>query len=328
MLFKTSTILSFFQDHLYRRTQSGLQPQGVPIDMGSAVVPPPKNPLPIDFTKTIVSTRINVLPKIPPKPLADKFDLQINMGESGNIIPVNIANINTTVNGNIQIAPRQAINTIKPTIIANIAPSMSTASTVSNTNIPGNNECKGVQMQQNPVLITPQMFQVVNTCTGAFLVPLTIVQTTACVNAPIASTTENHSTITNNVTDSEVITVEHEEIKQMDHCNCCLLIRRICKEKQTFITDFFKPKSSEEKKCDCSYRSYPKITNRLKFLVNSYKSKSWSVHKELQKRLNVVKKEKNCAEERCGSKMECDNNFSLEDMGKTYSFNTYNVQHV
>lgn len=55
---------------------TGSAPEGVPVDVGLQA-PPPKNPLPIDFTKEIRANRIHCKPIIDKPKQKDKYDLEI-----------------------------------------------------------------------------------------------------------------------------------------------------------------------------------------------------------------------------------------------------------
>ncbi|XP_049876773.1 uncharacterized protein LOC126374289 isoform X2 [Pectinophora gossypiella] len=129
---------------------------------------------------------------------------------------------------------------------------------------------------QNSYVLPPNMYRVVPTSLGAYLVPLTPLPSTATVNSinkPISSTVPN----TNDVSGPSKNSILTEILKQAErlktHCQCCILMKKICKEKQSLITDFFKTKKVDVK-CECTYRKYPRITNRLRMLVNNYKNRS------------------------------------------------------
>lgn len=238
-------------------------------------------------------------------------------------------------------------------LLANIAPKISNFETkivtVSNGNIgntglniasaDGTSLIENVQNlnrndnnQQNSSSTPPKMYTLFRTSAGSYLIPSSFIEKTNSVTAPIVSTgVTSDNTI--KVTVLKKITIEakkhsvlrnknddlipddtHKELK--DHCKCCIVLRKVCKEKQTCITDFFKSNKHKEKTCQCTDRKYPNMTKRLKLFLKNYKSNSWCVHKELQSKLKLIKKEMQ-TKHTCKSNVESlDDDYSLEDIGK------------
>lgn len=153
----------------------------------------------------------------------------------------------------------------------------------------------------------PALYSVVQTPSGAYLVPLSMV-TTNSASTPICSS-EVKETVANNLPEqSNVPTVPPLN----DHCECCVLIRKICKQRQTLLTDFFTPKV---RTCPCKEKrraTYPKITKRLRLLVNSYKSKAFCAWEGLQGRVKSLTQEL----KRCETKSLCTAvQYDLEEIG-------------
>lgn len=186
---------------------------------------------------------------------------------------------------------------------------------------------------QNASNIPSNMYTLIRTSAGSYLIPISAIRKTNTVNsvtAPIVSTgvtTENTVTILNkNTIEANIHSVPrkkndylipedtHKELK--DHCKCCIVLKKICKEKQTCITDFFTSNKHKDKTCQCTDRRYPKTTKRLKLFLRNYKSHSWCVHKELQSKLKLIKQELQ-EEHACASEIESlQDEYSLEDIGK------------
>lgn len=162
------------------------------------------------------------------------------------------------------------------------------------------------------LVISSNMYRVVETSVGAYLVPITILQVPSTVNSGngIAGTVP-HETVPNDVLVMTHNKRRSKSASSFDHCQCCLLIRKICK-RQTVITDFFKPKTEEVEKCECTDRRYPRMSNKLRLLITNYKDHSWSVHKKLQRKLDEGNKDKR------NNEMDVDTQCSLEDIGKFF----------
>ncbi|XP_026763366.2 uncharacterized protein LOC113521902 isoform X2 [Galleria mellonella] len=134
--------------------------------------------------------------------------------------------------------------------------------------------------------VSANIFTLVETSTGAKLIPLSL--TTTTVNStitPITSVVQPQDSIT------KPVPIKKDVIPLEEHCKCCILLRKICKQRQTFITDYFK--SNERRKvCYCkNVQKYPKISNRLKLLMYRYKSVVGRSFYKLQLKLNSLKKE-------------------------------------
>ncbi|KAH9635838.1 hypothetical protein HF086_002398 [Spodoptera exigua] len=121
-----------------------------------------------------------------------------------------------------------------------------------------------IQITQNseqPKLYN-HLYKFVETSTGPYLVLMPSTTHTYTVNTiqSIITTAEtNPNVITEPSRTSQTTVVT-------DHCTCCILLRKICKEKQTLITDFFGKKI--QTKCGCKEKRLPRISNKLKLLVN------------------------------------------------------------
>lgn len=147
------------------------------------------------------------------------------------------------------------------------------------------------------------MYRLVNTSTGSFLVPLEIVTIGSNNTGTVTKTTARDvlqvkskltvgtKTVTTPAEVASKVVLDKVPPKplQIDtrHCSCCILLRKITK-KQTVITDFF-GKNTSKRKCYCSEVKYPKITNKLRLLSNNFKNHSGLVFKELERRLEEIK---------------------------------------
>ncbi|XP_072942462.1 uncharacterized protein [Epargyreus clarus] len=238
-----------FMKYLHKSKHGVESPRGVALDI-NVKENLNKAPLPIDFTKPIACNRLNVLPPKPEQPLINRIDVPID----------------------------NADNT-------------STKSQYVATNI----------------------FTVLNTSSGSFLVPVHVSTKTVDTNTkPICTpvegdkdgsinkeeridsdnavqgtkSTERDSHTKANSNDKDPIEIIKE--KTEDHCSCCVLLRMICRTRQTTIVEYFKH-SNEPRKCDCKGRQYPRVTNRLRLLLNNYKIHSTCIFGELNKKIKLLK---------------------------------------
>ncbi|CAG9563780.1 unnamed protein product [Danaus chrysippus] len=160
-----------------------------------------------------------------------------------------------------------------------------------------------ISTQETPtstVFIAANIFTLVNTSEGTKLIPLrvttnTVDTTTAPISTPVVlnNLPENSARlkmddVINNFADTRDQIIEMEKEKQ-GHCKCCHLLRRICKTRQSLITEYFNSNKKSIKVCACKNRKYPNVTNKLKLLVNSYKSLSVTVYNDLKARIENIK---------------------------------------
>lgn len=189
--------------------------------------------------------------------------------------------------------------------------------------------------QQDTHNIPQNAYTLIQTSAGSYLIPLSALLKTNTVNsvtAPIVSTgvttgntikvaalnkntiKENQRSVLRNGNDYLIPDDTHKELKY--HCKCCIVLRKICKEKQTCITDYFTSNLSKVKTCECTDRKYPKTSKRLKLFLENYKSNSWCVHKELLSKLQLIKNKVH-EKQACASKIESlQDEYNLEDIGK------------
>ncbi|KAI8419900.1 hypothetical protein MSG28_008523 [Choristoneura fumiferana] len=161
--------------------------------------------------------------------------------------------------------------------------------------------------------VIPTLYSVVQTPSGAYLVPLSMI-TTNSASTPICSSEVKETVSSNLPEQSNVPTVPPAT---NDHCECCVLIRKICKERQTFMTDFFTPRV---RTCPCKEKrraKYPKITKKLRLLINSYKSKSFCAWEGLQCRVQSLTKELKRGE---GKTLSTAVQYDLEEIAAVTSF--------
>ncbi|KPJ03247.1 hypothetical protein RR46_06403 [Papilio xuthus] len=111
------------------------------------------------------------------------------------------------------------------------------------------------------------------------------------VSQPICSTSE---TTQNNITNTteqkqenkhQIKTKNKQNISEK-HCSCCVLLRKICKQRQTLITEYLKPKQNRVIKCPCKCIQRPKVTNKLRMLLRFFKHRSMYVHKYMSQKLS------------------------------------------
>ncbi|XP_032519808.2 uncharacterized protein LOC116771915 isoform X1 [Danaus plexippus] len=160
-----------------------------------------------------------------------------------------------------------------------------------------------IETQDNPtstVYIAANIFTLVNTSDGTKLMPLQVTTNTVdtatapiCTPVVLNNLPENSvrlklDDVIRNFADTRDQIKEKEKEKQ-SHCKCCHLLRRICKTRQSLITDYFNSNKKSITVCECKNRKYPNVTNKLKLLVNSYKSLSVTVYNDLKARIEMMK---------------------------------------
>lgn len=135
----------------------------------------------------------------------------------------------------------------------------------------------------------PSLYSLVQTSTGAFLMPLQMVTDTSekeifeITNQPttktfVPKTIQLHK---NNAYNKCLLT---------EHCSCCKLIRNIIRKKQTVITNYFRFKNKKsDSVCPCRRKTLPLITNKLRILLDSFRNKSFSFWKELYSKVSGLK---------------------------------------
>lgn len=160
-----------------------------------------------------------------------------------------------------------------------------------------------IETQDNPtstVYIAANIFTLVNTSDGTKLMPLQVTTNTVdtatapiCTPVVLNNLPENSvrlklDDVIRNFADTRDQIKEKEKEKQ-SHCKCCHLLRRICKTRQSLITDYFNSNKKSITVCECKNRKYPNVTNKLKLLVNSYKSLSVTAYNDLKARIEMMK---------------------------------------
>ncbi|XP_068620205.1 uncharacterized protein [Battus philenor] len=134
-----------------------------------------------------------------------------------------------------------------------------------------------------------------------------ITKTVASVSQPICSTLECNSqdnttqSIETNyeqcqINENEPINEQHTESNTTDplpeisttsdHCTCCILLKKICKQRQTLITEYFKKSNNSRNSCPCKSIKRPRITNKLRLLLKYFKNRSMYVHKDMKLKLS------------------------------------------
>lgn len=162
------------------------------------------------------------------------------------------------------------------------------------------------------VLLASNIYTLINTSKGAQLIPLqaetstvnsttTPILTPAIVNSVTTQKIINPDDVdaTNDAETTEETPSKSNdaEVQEKDdgHCKCCKLIKKIRRKRQTIITEYFNSNTKNNNKiCDCRGRKYPRITNKLRLLVNNYKTLSKIVFNEVVAKLDTYKNGKNC----------------------------------
>ncbi|XP_059059642.1 uncharacterized protein LOC131852910 [Achroia grisella] len=134
--------------------------------------------------------------------------------------------------------------------------------------------------------VPANVFKLVQTSTGAQLIPLSLTNTVNSTVTPIISAKPSELTQAS----EPVKEITNSEALEM-HCQCCMILRKICKVRQTFITDYFRNKEKRNV-CYCkNVQKYPRISNRLRLLLNKYKSVVACSFFDLQSKLNCLEQE-------------------------------------
>lgn len=130
------------------------------------------------------------------------------------------------------------------------------------------------------------------------------------VSQPICSTSEIHNTInkTNEQSKENEKINEKQIITQKIHCSCCVLLRKICKQRQTLITEYIKSKNNKANKCPCKSKQRQRITNKLRMLLRFFKHRSMYVHKDMSQQLSQ------CMDKNGFNTNVKDNIFEIEDI--------------
>ncbi|CAH2089777.1 unnamed protein product [Euphydryas editha] len=238
-----------FRDHMLHPPV--LQPAGVEIDLSKTIESVERPPLPIDFTKTISCNRINMHPVKPSPELVDKVDVHIQNCEE-----------NVTASTTFFVASNiyTLVDTSKG---AQLIPLQAQTSTVNSASTP---------------IFSPA---IVNS-----------IGTKNIINPEAVDTANNEVNVNVNEEDKTSKTnTDTESIGNDDgHCKCCKLIKKIRRKRQTLITEYFNGnKNNKNIICDCRGKKYPRITNKLRLLVNNYKTLSKTVYNEVLAKLDRYK---------------------------------------
>ncbi|XP_028166935.1 uncharacterized protein LOC114357508 isoform X3 [Ostrinia furnacalis] len=264
-LAKTSKRFRLF---LRRRAHaSGTAPKGVDIDFenlnGVIPVVPSKTALPINYTEQVIST--DAKPEF-----KDKFDIKINT------LPM--TPINDSIDGAHNasslfklVETSKGINLVPlDTVIEDSTPNIVIQPLKQN----------GCNTGMKLMTIEPLKMNSIETPQVRCLQTNTV----DCNVTPISSAVENKKVLTENSSN-----IEKTQKEDPNHCKCCIIMRRFFKPKQKRITDYFRNKNERKEMCHCTNRSYPRITNRLKLLVNKFKRQSDCIYKDINQRLERLK---------------------------------------
>ncbi|CAH1640405.1 unnamed protein product [Spodoptera littoralis] len=176
------------------------------------------------------------------------------------------------------------------------------------TNCAGDNATLAPPQEKYDIQITQKsdepklynhLYKFMETNTGPCLVLIPSTTSTYTVNSiqSVATTAE----INPNPTTAPSRSIQRREVP--DHCTCCIMLRKICKQRQTHITEYFGKKM--QPKCDCKNKEYPKVSNKLKLLVKAMKYTRFHAMQVLQYKLQSLlqAKDKNI-------QLDCDNSYN------------------
>ncbi|XP_026743663.1 GON-4-like protein isoform X2 [Trichoplusia ni] len=158
------------------------------------------------------------------------------------------------------------------------------------------------------VTTLPNQYKLVETSTGAYLLPITPVTITVDSNtSPIPTPVVVTPVKTPNLPETT------KTVQNPDHCTCCVLLRKICKQRQTVITEYFGSKKAE--RCECKEKRYPRVSNKLRLFINCYKDSYQSALEDIQMKINKVEDKRDTRLK----EINCDNN--IDDLAYITSFN-------
>ncbi|XP_053615021.1 uncharacterized protein LOC128677880 isoform X2 [Plodia interpunctella] len=257
-----------FRKYLNRhKNHAGAPPIGIPLqvnlDPGAPIM---KAPLPLDFTKVITTNRKKKTPDTStsnqPTPVQTSqavannvTTMQTAVGVATNVTQLTAVPAVYNIEGTGQVAQ------VVPLIIQVNAAGKSLTTTFTTTNKPIETNTV-IDLTENCNAITN--FNDVIDSNSRFSTT-----TVSCKNAPISSTTCESTTQNDTEMDiSNPLEIYEELSNKPNHCECCILLRKVCK-RQTKITEYFKEKT--KKSCFCKDVNLPRITKKLIQLVNSFK---------------------------------------------------------
>ncbi|KAL0820217.1 hypothetical protein ABMA28_006139 [Loxostege sticticalis] len=233
---------------------------------------PTKEALPIDYTPKVTKDNTDSNPE-----LKDKFDITINTYPTA---PTNATNVTPNLfklvetSAGINLIPLQMIPK-EPMKVMTLEPL--------NTNTQNANEnTTHIGLQTNTV---------------------------NCNVTPISSTVECKKDFVYN---SSTNGPKPQTVEDPNHCKCCIIMRRFFKPKQKTITDYFRSTNTRRGKCRCINKSYPRITNRLKLLVNRFHRQANVIYKDVKQRLELLKEAENTEPERKDSLLDINQENDLE----------------
>ncbi|XP_039759322.1 uncharacterized protein LOC120633233 isoform X2 [Pararge aegeria] len=178
-------------------------------------------------------------------------------------------------------------------------------------------------------LVASNLYTLVNTSSGAQLMPLRLQTSTVnsstqpiCSPAVIESdkTKENNKKIAEiSIKQNCIVITPNNNSKDSDktlHCPCCLILKRICKIRQSYITDYFIPyREKKVRECECTSKKYPRMTNKLKLLVNNFKTLSNVLYSNLLEKLDINRD--------MGNKLINEStDFSMDDFASAITYQT------
>ncbi|KAM3956705.1 uncharacterized protein ACR2FA_009358 [Aphomia sociella] len=141
--------------------------------------------------------------------------------------------------------------------------------------------------------VSANIFKLVQTSTGAQLVPLSMsTNTVYSTVTPIVSVPTVTSKSASKLQPNTPVRIAMKVDDSDKHCECCILLRKIWNVKQMLITDYLKNRQ-RRKICYCKngVKKYPRISNKLRLFLNRYKSLVGYSFISLQAKLNSLDKE-------------------------------------
>ncbi|CAK1584759.1 unnamed protein product [Parnassius mnemosyne] len=265
-----------FKSYLHRRTNvTGMTPNGITVNLGTKIQYAAKKPLPIHFTQQISKEYPTLLPKIAPKPpVPDKIDVHIDKSSVNTTTQSAVVNANVVTiivaNDKAYLIPVDQQTTTVNSVSQPICSAVENNSlTNSITNVDSQNAIDNSADSNN-----------VNTVPETANVDITNKRPNKSITEKETPYSRAQYVVAGNASNSKNV------VNDPNHCMCCIILKKICRQRQTTITEFFKPKSNKENvACACRSLRRPRITNKLRLLLKYYKSRSMYVHNDTNYKL-------------------------------------------
>ncbi|XP_060805440.1 uncharacterized protein LOC106137275 isoform X2 [Amyelois transitella] len=294
------------------KNQAGAPPAGIPLHVNlDPNAPVMEVPTPLEFTKKITVRKLK--PKDPnAAPNDNKQDNLDSEAPKDNVqtpgVSTNVVPLQPIVGEGIYTIDNTGItNQLVPLIIqmnsAEVSSSVVTNTAPVSEQITSND---GTVAKNITSTIQPNTTILEPTTTTSPIEPVTIdltenskhtetktdnnirtaTVTVNCNNSPITST---RSSIPHSISSTDQQYPCNKALpKKPNHCQCCVLLRKVCKI-QTKITDYFN-RDRRKTRCFCKNITYPRITKKLILLVNTFKDPYKTAMETFSANLDEAKK--------------------------------------